>query len=137
MKPIRDIYPEADKWGMFSVSYYQPLLESFEYPIVLQIDDDDWQGDSRLLLRDSKRWGFLIFGWGSCSGCDTLQACQSYEEVEELRQGLLHDIHWEDDAQKLLSYMENKDWEGEWYWLSDNSKKFIVEAIALLKKEEK
>lgn len=58
-------------------SSYQPIMDSFGN-IILQVDDNDYQGDSRLLYREDDRIGFLQFGWGSCSGCDSLQACHSY-----------------------------------------------------------
>ena len=72
---------------MFGFCDYRPMIDSFGYEILLQVDDKDYQGDSRLLFRDVSRYGILIFGWGSCSGCDSLQACESLEDVEKLRNG--------------------------------------------------
>ena len=63
MRPITEVYSDESYFGD-----YQPLLESFEYDILLQIDDNDYQGDSRLLFKDGDRFGILTFGWGSCSG---------------------------------------------------------------------
>lgn len=64
---------------------YQPIIESFG-PILVQVDQNDYQGDSYVVYGNS--WDapirYLVFGWGSCSGCDALQGCNSYEEVDRL-----------------------------------------------------
>lgn len=137
-KDIREVYPDAqDKYGFCAPANYDPLLESFGYEILLQVDDKDYQGDSRVLYRDGTRYGLLIFGWGSCSGCDALQACGSYEEIEELRKELHDGIRWFDSAEEALKYFEEHDWEGDFYWNDDETKRFINEGIALLRKEVK
>lgn len=130
MKPIREVYPDTG-YGYFSVGDYNPLLESFGYEILLHVDDDDYQGDSLLLFRDGERYGILIFGWGSCSGCDALQACSNYEEVEELRTSLHEQIRWGTKDQ-ILWYFQNHDWKGDWMWHAKEGQKFITEAIKLL-----
>lgn len=99
LAPVREVYPgREDELGFDPVRDYGPLLESLGYEIVLRADDADPRGssgDSRVLYRaDANRYGVLIFGWGSCAGCDALQACRSYEEIEELRRSLLEQIIW-------------------------------------------
>jgi hypothetical protein len=89
---------------------YDNLLASFDVPVVLKVDDNDYQGDSRLLLKDGERWGILTFGWGSCSGCDAYEACSGLADYVELRDQLWNDIHWEADASALLAYIDGKDW---------------------------
>ena len=64
MKPIREVYKDCGDDGWFSVYEYTPLLESLGCDICLQVDDDNYQGDSRVLFRSGNRWGILIFGWG-------------------------------------------------------------------------
>ena len=142
MKPIKEVYPVSEYYvdhgagAYFTAPYdYSPLLESFGYKILLQVDDDDYQGDSRLIFKDDERYGLLIFGWGSCSGCDALQACGSYEEVEELRNELLNEIHWESGRSAMWAYTSEKDWELEWSYHSTGTKRFIDKALDLLKKE--
>lgn len=90
---------------------YSDLVESFA-TIVIQEDDDDYQGDSRLLVTDETgRYGLLTFGWGSCSGCDALQAAEGDEtEVYKLRDDLARSVHWEDNAADLVAYINAKDW---------------------------
>src|SRR5581483_8336566 len=115
MKPINEVYPEhakdeAEGDYFYGPGSYQPLLESFGYDIVLQVDDDDYQGDSRLIFKDDSRYGLLIFGWGSCSGCDSLQACDSMKEIEQLRADIHNNIIWKDSAAELLEFTEKRDW---------------------------
>ena len=136
MKDIREVYPTTKHsygeyfWGP---SDYTPLLESMGYPIVLRVDDDDYSGDSRLLFKDGDQYGMLLFGWGSCSGCDALQACGNYREIEELRERLLKIIHW-GSAQELLDYIEHKDWEVEWSYHTKETRDFVAKAKEILKK---
>lgn len=138
MKPIQEVYPDAIDvkepdywWGAYN---YQPLLESIGHEILLQVDDHDYQGDSRLILRDDLgRYGMLIFGWGSRSGCDSLQACKSYEEIDNLRNELVDSINWFGPKESAYRYFLIKDWEVEYSWHADETKEFIAKAIALLK----
>jgi hypothetical protein len=88
MKPIKEVYSPHEylfDYGggaYFSAPYdYDPLLESFGYEILLKIDDDDYQGDSRLLFKDGKQYGLLIFGWGSCSAGDRAPAAMRFKLV--------------------------------------------------------
>lgn len=137
MRPIREVYPDAvredgsmDSWG---VGDYDPLLKSLGHEILLKVDDGDYQGDSRLLMRDGERYGLLIFGWGSCSGCDSLQACNTWQDVEELRESLASGIVWKDSAQEMLHFIQNRDWELQYSWHADETKQFVAEASERLK----
>jgi hypothetical protein len=133
MEDIKNVYPDAQyKWG-FSVYGYGPMLQSFGYEILIQVDDNDYDGDSRLLLKDGNSYGILIFGWGSCSGCDALQACDSYEEVDELRNMLNNEILWRSSAENLLDYIVNKDWELEYAWHHEETRDFIDQITAYLR----
>ena len=125
MKAIEEVYPEENEGPYFCISDYSLLLESFGYEILIQVDDDDYQCQSRLLFRDKSKYGLLIFGWGSCSGCDSLQACGSFTEVDELRQLLANDIHWENSNKAMRIWIDNKDWELEYSWHMDETKEFL------------
>lgn len=72
---------------------YQPLLNLIG-DIIIQEDEQDYSGDSYILYRKDDLYGYLNFGWGSCSGCDALQACTSIEEVFSLAQELENDVFW-------------------------------------------
>jgi hypothetical protein len=130
MKDIKELYPQDG--GYFCESSYQPILEDFGN-ILLQVDDADYQGDSRVLYQDGERYGYLNFGWGSCSGCDALQSCQSLEQIDELRNGLNRDIQWFDSREEALRFFEGRDWEVQYSWHAEETKEFVERAKALLR----
>lgn len=130
MKPISEVYPDQNDF--FSVYSYQPMLDSFGYEIVLQVDDSDYQGDSRVLFRRGDSVGYLNFGWGSCSGCDALQACGTLSEVDELRTQLHDSIRWFDSISDAAIWFNTHDWEGEYGWHQEEQREFIEKAKSLL-----
>lgn len=73
--------------------------------------DGDYSGDSVILFRrpSDGAFGILEYGWGSCSGCDALQGCDTVEEVNDLRDSLFESIKWFDSATACLEYVKSKD----------------------------
>ena len=128
---VRDIYKE-EQGDYYD---YNQLLESMG-EILIKIDDHDYQGDSRVLLEKDNQYGILIFGWGSCSGCDALQACDNLNEVQELYDSLESQITWFSSAQECLEYFESHDWEGDYSWGQKETKQFIKECKEYLNNEE-
>nr|WP_221374503.1 hypothetical protein [Actinoplanes polyasparticus] len=124
---MRDL--AVDEYGSLTGDAYgyDNLLASFDVPVVLKVDDNDYQGDSRLLLKDGERWGILTFGWGSCSGCDAYEACSGLADYVELRDQLWNDIHWEANAAALLAYIDGKDWSLEYGWYRDDAMRAFLE----------
>lgn len=101
-------YPEGP-------SNYKPIIQLFG-ECVVKVDDDDYSGDSRILYMKVGRPGYLIFGWGSCSGCDSLQMCESYEEIDKLIEELREKIQWFNSKEDALNFFINHDWEGDCSW---------------------
>lgn len=138
MKTIQECYPDDIQEDGSTIAYgvgdYGPLLESLGHEILLQVDDNDYQGDSRVLYRDGERYGLLVFGWGSCSGCDSLQACSTVKDIEELRDRLVSDIIWKDSAREMLDFIQTRDWELQYSWHADETKQFVQEAVAILQR---
>lgn len=99
MKTAKELYKDKGYWYD-----YQPMLEEFG-EILVQVDEDSYQGDSYLLYKRDNQYGFLIFGWGSCSGCDALQSCDNIDEVQELMNQLYSDIKWFDSLEKVKKYL--------------------------------
>lgn len=110
---------------------YQPMLDAFGR-IVIQVDDIDYQGDSRLLYDEDGKIGILIFGWGSCSGCDALQACDTFEELQELCDTLQNNIKWFDDKKQALEWFNTHDWQGDYSWCAEETKEFVNKCIDYL-----
>lgn len=136
MKPINEVYPrhaedESKNGNIYGPGDYTPLLNSMGYDVLVKVDDDAYQGDSRVLFRDTLRYGILIFGWGSCSGCDALQACNSMKEIDDLRTDLNRQIRWFDFKCECLEYINKHDWAGDYAGLSSE----VVEFIEKCRKE--
>ena len=91
---------------------YTTITASFGYELLVSESTESWDGDTLEVLKDGDKYGLLIYGWGSCSICDALESCKSLEEVEELREDLHNSIIWYDSKGKLLKYIADKDWEG-------------------------
>lgn len=99
------LYPEAHEGDYFyGPADYTPIINSFGKALA-RVDDDDWSGDTRVLLVQDGRYGVLNFGWGSCSGCDALQGCQSYEDVDEVIDALRAGIRWFDTLEEAQAYV--------------------------------
>lgn len=92
-------------------SDYDPIIKSFG-DVLLRIDSDGYEGDTRVLLTNGSRYGYILFGWGSCSGCDALQSCNTYEEIDELIHKLREQIHWFNNFLEMIAFIGQRDWEG-------------------------
>ena len=118
---FKKFYEDADYFQWYG---YQPLLNSFG-KIVIQIEDNDYEGDSRILYKDDyKGLGFLMFGWGSCSGCDEFYGCNTFEEAEEFSNELESKIIWFKNKKEALKWFRTHDWEGDWSYNDKNTKLF-------------
>ena len=115
------LYPDAiedDYW--FGAYGYQPIIDYLaggsEF-VLLQVDEADYQGDSYVVMGTSidRPVEFLNFGWGSCSGCDALQACDSFEELDVLIGELQRDIVSYNSGYDLLQALTATDHRYHWY----------------------
>ena len=120
---MRDInFLEQDS-SWFSAPSYDELIASFETPVLFSEHDDDYQGDSFYLLTNGREFGILVFGWGSCSGCDALEGCDSEQEVIELRNDLWNSITWRSE-EEMIEYLRNHDAPSKWYYYTDAGRRF-------------
>jgi hypothetical protein len=94
----------------------------FGYPSIHR--KEQWDRDA------SGAPGFLTFGWGSCSGCDALQACSTYRDLAELMASLASGVIWFADDAELREWFVAHDWEGDWHWGSGALQGFLAEAGA-------
>lgn len=121
---VLNVFPELSQ-GWHDRYNYEPMVDAFGRRILVRCDDDDYQGDSYRLIADGdepgQRYGVLIFGWGSCSGCDALQSCCSLKELQELMDSLQDSIKWFESKEELRTYMIQHDWEGDWSYSSKKS----------------
>lgn len=121
MKKASEIYDNS--WGWWD---YQPMLNEFG-DILLQKDEQNYQGDSFLIYEKDDKYGYLTFGWGSCSGCDALQGCNSIGEVQELMDRLYSSIEWFDSLDALKEYFKETDWPLKYEYSIPEFKEFLIE----------
>lgn len=127
IEQIKEIYPPND-WGGFSGGYGRILHELGE--IVIQVDDDDYQGDSRVLVKKTDLFGYLNFGWGSCSGCDSYQGCTDHEDLLELANSLEESVKWLPKIE-MLEFFRTHDWKGDYRWDKEDQD-FVTQVIEYL-----
>lgn len=134
---VTRVYPQLDVNGPYQEQYeYEPMIEAFGQRTICSVDVDDYQGDSFRLIADGdepgQKYGLLVFGWGSCSGCDALQACASVTELQELMDHLQGQIQWFEDKESLRKYMTEHDWEGDWHWHRTDAHLFRAKVMDFL-----
>lgn len=127
---VRTLY-DVDSWYWDN---YQPILNAFGN-IVLQVDDTGWNGDSRVLYDNDGTFGYLIFGWGSCSACDALRACEDLDDVQNLCDQLQDMIKWLGTKEEALAYFRTHDLEGDYVWYDEEGREFVNKAIEYLKEK--
>lgn len=123
----KEIYPYAQQDGWFDSPWdYDPIIQSFG-EVLISVRDDDYQGDTRVLLKEDGQYGFLVVGWGSCSGCDALQAAESYEEIDSLIETLRNAIRWFSSIEEAKKYINaTTERELEFYSHADEWKTFVT-----------
>jgi hypothetical protein len=91
---------------------YDGIVDGWGYEVVLSDGDNDYQGDNRWLLRDGGRYGILVYGFGSCSGCDAFQAAEDEgpAAVEALGEDMKARIIWGESKKDALEKVLGRDW---------------------------
>lgn len=103
----RSIFPDA-KENSCCFYDYNPIIRSFGKVLVV-VEDDYYSGDTRVLLKNGERYGFLVVGWGSCPGCDALQGCDTFAEVDRLIDEIEGGIKWFAALAEAKTYIANDD----------------------------
>ena len=120
-----DWYDDDEQTDFWWMGDYSPIEVAFGN-IVVQEVAGSYQGDNfNFYDAGDGKFFYLTFGWGSCSGCDWLQACNSWEEVQELVDSLWESTVWFADAQDALDWFEKHDWEGDWSWHTEEVHNFV------------
>lgn len=136
---------QHDEHGYASLDY-DDLVATMPVEVVERRSFGSYQGDLVYFVRQDGRYGFLIFGYGSCSGCDSLQAAQGYidpeydsdekcrerlRDVVALRDRLEADILWQDEGKTILETVGRKIAErGDWWYYDPEIHSAIVKMAA-------
>lgn len=110
MKIAEQLYPEAMSRNgyWYGASSYTPIVEYIGNPII-EVIENDYQGTSFFLLKNGGKYGVLTFGWGSCSGCDALQGCNSYQEIDDLIEQMVNSVDWFGSFEDMQAWVNDDD----------------------------
>lgn len=129
IKDMAEVYATED-FGWWCD--YTPMIESFG-AVLVRKDGGSYQGDTWVLLQENDgRIGYLEFGWGSCSGCDALQACRSIEDVNELANRFYDSIRWFPNKTECAKWFKTYDFEGNWCWHDEDFRDFHRDVLTYL-----
>ena len=127
----KELYPECDEADCFwAPSSYTPIIE-YLGTVVLRYDEPGYQGDTYAILKKGDEYGFICFGWGSCSGCDALQGCNSYEDVGSIIQWLQESVSWYDSLDEVKQYVEGRNGENSYMYYMDEWETFVEQVMEL------
>lgn len=106
---------------------YSELIDSMEYNIVFEETIGSYQGDYLYFFEDSDKYGLLVFGYGSCSGCDSLEACSDEKEVTSLRDSIESEIKWFKTKEEVAKFIWDTDKKAfkDWWYYDDEADKFL------------
>jgi len=125
LKTARELYPNTDENDYSPFYCYTPITDSFG-KILVQIDEGNYQGDSWILYDfEDGTYGYLCFGWGSCSGCDALQACRSYDDADNLIKSLHNSIRIYTKEELIQFFSDEKVLEQHYSWHAQDFQKFL------------
>lgn len=114
------------------------IVSSWPYEVVDFSTFGSYQGDHTVLLRDGDRWGWIVIGYGSCSGCDALEAAADWgdpywnDDVVRLAESAREGVRW-GSATELADYLESNLQENDWYYYEDGYKDHVATTVARLR----
>lgn len=113
---------------------YASMVASWDYKVLIFETIGDWQGDYLVLLQEGTRYGYIAISYGSCCGCDDMQACNNWDEVRGLSRGLKESIDWK-SGQEMLDWFNDRDWATKIESIVDGegTRKFLEEAKKCVK----
>ncbi len=108
-------------------SGYEDLIAAFGMTVLHTVELGRYSGDTLVFFHHTydDLYAFLTFGWGSCPGCDALQACGSYQDTYDLYLELYGGLRWFQTPAEAITFFDTHDWQGEYYSDADELSGFI------------
>lgn len=128
----KDVYPDWTEGD--GPSSYTPIYEHLG-EVLLDVALGTYQGSTMLLLKKGGLYAYHTFGWGSCSGCDVLQACDTWKDLQELVDHVVLEVEskWK-TAEEVLLFLDSHDWEVDHTFMTDeqDARGFLKDAKEIL-----
>jgi hypothetical protein len=116
------------------------LLEPF-FDVVVDENIGDYQGDTLIVLKNrldyswdtpEEKWGFLVTGYGSCSGCDAWENAETGLDKFKLLAAEIESIKWFGSLKEVQDYVSDKyARELEWYANESEYKDFVEKVLKI------
>lgn len=99
--------------------YYAPGweagLEARGLNIIAWETFGDWQGDYAVIFKaNDNLFAFTVIGYGSCSGCDVMEACENEKEYKELISDVVNSLKWT-TAEEIVAQIKDEYDDNNWY----------------------
>lgn len=124
-------------------SYWQPSCSYYDIvelagEVLVDLKDGDYSGDAYFYLRTTEGLlGVAIIGYGSCSGCDALQACEDNKTLRSLARDILNSIFFFNTKEELLAWLKDESVQClKYYSYCDGHGKFIALIEATMSKPD-
>lgn len=96
---VEDDWPHCD---------YEDLFTSRGLTIEVGRTFGSYQGDIAMVLGDGQgRFAATVFGYGSCSGCDALEACDSWDEIEAMADQMTSGLEWRETRSEIYQELHD------------------------------
>lgn len=104
----------SDKYGYGYSGIYDWIAKELGASEHASWEIGDWQGDAIAVFKfPDGRVGILNHCYGSCSGCDSYQACGSDGEIESLARSYKDSVFMFSSADDVLKHCSEKWTEGD------------------------
>ena len=122
IKDIISRFNEKDE--AYTNRTYEEIIEATGCEIIDSLYLGSYQGDLLMIVTKDYMFGVLSTGYGSCPACDKLKSCDNDNKRAYLAKELYESIMWK-DVNEIIDYLENKDWQLEYYGGEKGLSKFI------------
>ena len=109
---------------------YQEALAGIGVRATLNTHIGDYQGDWAAVVKDDGGYytsgavGFLVYGYGSCSGCDEWEAAESAVERAEIVVRMATAIRWFDTVGELKAWLLSDDRQLSFFYPEEGWREF-------------
>lgn len=132
-------------WASEYVSY-EDIVKSWGWTVLNFETFGSYQGDHLALLERGAEVGLIVFGYGSCSGCDELESITPYgydegepvdwSPVTNFATQLRESVHWESSRDALRNWIDAHP-ENHWWSYDDEISGWLNTNLGTsLKREE-